>query len=222
MFPLDAKDPRLIVPCIFSPTKWVRRKLTGIEMCKVKDLPDSYTQQFLSGQIANICQDKTLVPMKVVHRMLDALSDHLSQCNNLRSSEGVSSLEDSQQVKYQKLEEKSIVGESIVNRNLSAAKADDAEVPEFLWDQALILEGEWDKRRALKHLRAFTLRWWQANIRRELLKWFFNEHPELRNALHQWTAESPPWHEKLKSAREAFLNWNAGRECISRCCNSTW
>ncbi len=40
LFPLDVECPQFVVPCIFSPTKWVRRKLSGAEVCKAKDLTE--------------------------------------------------------------------------------------------------------------------------------------------------------------------------------------
>jgi len=32
LYPMDLKGVRFVVPCVLSPTGWVRRKLTGTEM----------------------------------------------------------------------------------------------------------------------------------------------------------------------------------------------
>ncbi len=124
-------------------------------------------------------------------------------------------------VKYQKLEVKTNTFLNKGNRNLSAVKADDVEVPEYIWDEALMSEGELDKKRVLNHLRLFVLRWWKSNIRQEFLEWGFGEHPFLKKALHQCTTEGPSWHERLRKSRESFLDWTVGQDCIAQCCNST-
>ncbi len=51
-------------------------------------------------------------------------------------------LEDDRKVKHQRLEAITNSDVDKEDRNLSAVKADDAEVPEYLWDQALMSERE--------------------------------------------------------------------------------
>ena len=54
-------------------TKWVRRHLTGAEFCKVKDVPEDLISKLISSEIATICQDSSLLPLKVLQRALDVI-----------------------------------------------------------------------------------------------------------------------------------------------------
>jgi hypothetical protein len=73
LFPLKASNPYLVFPCIYPPTKWVRRHLTGAEFCKVKDVPEDLISKLISSEIATICQDSSLLPLKVLQRALDVI-----------------------------------------------------------------------------------------------------------------------------------------------------
>jgi hypothetical protein len=52
LFPTEAITPVFITPCTFSPTKWVKRKLTGIELCRIKDVPETALSILSPTQIA--------------------------------------------------------------------------------------------------------------------------------------------------------------------------
>ncbi len=91
-----------------------------------------------------------------------------------------------------------------LTRNLKAAKNDDAPIPEYLWDQAIVPDGNPLKLGALSGLRTFALRWWCRHTTKEFLKWMRNKH-------------SPSLH-----SSEYVRDLNAGRDCITRCCNASW
>jgi hypothetical protein len=55
LFPLGKVNVRFVVPSIFSSTGWVRRKLTGAEMCKVWDLPDDVTGGLNAREVNLLC-----------------------------------------------------------------------------------------------------------------------------------------------------------------------
>ncbi len=105
-------------------------------------------------------------------------------------------------------------------------KADDAEIPEYLWDQVLVPCLDPLRKRALTNFRDLGMRWWKSRIRKEFLTWFFNEHPGLKETLQvskeSYTQYIGVIHGFLKRSKEASKNWTAGRDCVSRCCNSTW
>jgi hypothetical protein len=52
----------------------VRRKLTGVEMCKVRDISEEIASKMSSGDIVAVCQDNEILPMKVAIRVVHALS----------------------------------------------------------------------------------------------------------------------------------------------------
>jgi len=106
--------------------------------------------------------------------------------------------------------------------NSSVANADDAKVPEHLWDQALSPEGGPWKHKSLPQLRSFVARWWKSHIRREFLSWLFQQYPTLRDALHRSTPGCPSWAQMKQLSRKARVDWNAGWECIPKCCDLTW
>ncbi len=92
-----------------------------------------------------------------------------------------------------------------MERNAKATKNDDAPVPEFLWDDAIVPEGEPTKISALNKTREFALRWWMKHTTRDFLFWFKATHPNLS-----------------RQDEEYRKDLVAGRECISRCCSSSW
>ncbi len=57
------------------------------------------------------------------------------------------------------------------NRNSKAAKNDDAPVPEYLWDDALVPDGDPVKIKALTSIQSFALHWWWKHTTRDFLKW---------------------------------------------------
>jgi hypothetical protein len=109
---------------------------------------------------------------------------------------------------------------------LKAVKKDDAEVCKYLWSFTLIPGSDDVKAGALTHLRLFALWWWKVHTRRDSLGWFFKHDgiPKspltkdnlLLNKVYTELARS------LNSRQEAKRDWEAGKECITRCCNSSW
>jgi hypothetical protein len=137
LYPIMALRPYVISPCIFSPTRWVRRRLTGNELCLIKDIPEDFLPMLSSSEIAVICQDKSLIPLKVMHRVLDMIADHSTH----RPVESDASMELRPLLKTEftikdctddPVEELRGKVPSESDRNLKSARADDAEVPEYL------------------------------------------------------------------------------------------
>jgi hypothetical protein len=118
------------------------------------------------------------------------------------------------------------VDKNNMDRNKRAVKADDAAIPEYLWNDILVPDEKVTGVRALGILRSFVLRWWRCNIRKEFVRWFFTKYKMINNSLKQCTKTFQLWNSRfrvlLKSTPEALKDWTAGRDCIARCCNSTW
>jgi hypothetical protein len=57
------------------------------------------------------------------------------------------------------------------NRNAKAAKKDDVPIPEYLWDEAIVKDGDQLKIQALSVIRTFALRWWKRHTMRDFLNW---------------------------------------------------
>jgi hypothetical protein len=78
LFPWSDRLAFVVSPSVFSPTNWVRRHLSGFEMMRVLDVPDSLHTSLTSSDRAHLCQDQILLPLKVVTRIIDSLPLPLS------------------------------------------------------------------------------------------------------------------------------------------------
>jgi len=178
-----------VVPSVFSPSKWCRRKLTAKEILLSRDI---------SHQVLCSCDDKTLLlmvatpiplPGKCCTVCLEALDDE----NDLPNPNQESSKSDAIELTLGL-----IPGEGQLNRvdashaqggmNLlevasekkraqSATKADDAEIPLYLWNSRLTGSNhsgnlDW----ALDQIRSFVLNWWKQSVTCSFLTWFKSTH----------------------------------------------
>ena len=278
LFPWQDRLSFVFCPSIFSPTKWVRRHLTGGEMMRVLDIPDHVTLELSSSQRASLCQNCSLLPMKVVIRLLDTIplgqladvSSKKSKLDSLPSGLSLSNVptrrmnvpstplniasddetviatncsnmpstpldiaSDDETVIATNCSNTEPLGHSLVvdtpaepfanslptvldpstiagveaKRNLKATKADDAPVPEYLWDHEIVTPDNphyVNIIRALTCFRRLVLRRWKWNLLHEFMAWFRKQHG---------TAARTP-----AASRDFF----AGRDCIVRAWNSTW
>jgi hypothetical protein len=83
------------------------------------------------------------------------------------------SVEVERESKIVKTKEKEQGEEATMDRKKSAAKADDAEIPEYLWDQVLVPDQDPYHKRALTQFRTLG-RWWKRRTRKKFLMWFYN------------------------------------------------
>jgi hypothetical protein len=172
------------VPCIYSPMRWARRKLTGQKVCRMKDISEDIINLLTSKDIASVCQEARKIPMKVSSRLLSLLEDidgikiPVSYCKRPRSThsaEGKGQLvNESVPLQSVKIRTDELSGNE-GDQNQRSAKADDAEIPVYLWDQILLPDEHAYKIQALPRLRSLALRRCKHNIRREFLRWFFNK-----------------------------------------------
>jgi hypothetical protein len=75
LFPLESTGPQFVTLCVFSPTGWVRRKLNKKEMCRLKDLPGDVLGSLSTKQVAGLCRDSSMVPIKVIIWLLDMMKN---------------------------------------------------------------------------------------------------------------------------------------------------
>jgi len=179
LYPWEANSLKFVVPNIYSPTKWVRRKLTRPELWRVMDAPDRVASLGTSDQLTRMFKGKSMVPIKVLVHVLEMVFGYF-QCK-ASVGEALTSLRDTRATKVPRLHvEAGERADSALKRNLVSARADDAEIPEHIWDQALNPRGDPVVQSALYWLREFALRWWRSCLRREFLLWFFKKHPVLK------------------------------------------
>lgn len=103
--------------------------MTGKDVCLLKDIPEDVYNEMASEQVATICRDGVLAPVRVVLKVLDII---MHDGNRPDSCEHVA------RTSFGKLTSLTNEMESMNDRNKTAAKTDDASVPEYLWDASLI------------------------------------------------------------------------------------
>ncbi len=224
--PWLARDAFIIAPCIFSPTKWVRRRCSMLELGEIFDYPTMVMKRLTNRQTQTLLSDTNILPQRVLLHILDQISmdsqsrsdlsitstqhrappqfqlmDHIEDDYSSDTTIKHSNLSSSQQLQgLAKLDQET----DSKQRNAKAAKNDDAPVPEYLWDNAIVPDGDHQKIKALSVIRLFALRWWKRHVTRDIFKWF-----------------------KLRPVSNAFdeefsKDTAAGRDCITRCSNSSW
>ncbi len=223
LYPLDRTGPQIVTPCVFSLTSWVRRKLNGKEMCRLKDLPELMIDSLSSRQIAELCRDSCMVPIKVITKLLDMIDNSEPEQPDKKVAFGQ---EIGVRRKTVDEEEKGIGPEKDDRRNQIVAKDDDAQVPEHLWNTMICSEADKRIEQALSSLWTLTLRWWKRKVRREFMSWFWKENPKLWVKLRVCQFSYESWSEillsYLRTNQEAKKNWEAGRDCVARCSESSW
>lgn len=203
----------VIANCIFSPTGWVRRRLSNKEYFDVLYLPEKVGQDLSPAQAQMFIQDTNLVPQRVYLRLLDGLVMVGSDSCPAISSEGlpaitigVSKPSTASALPTSNDSSKEFSKElDMERRKASAAKNDDAPVPEYIWNDVIVPDGDPLKLKALSQIRSFALRWWMRHTTKDFLCWFRTKHRGF---------------EVIDSEKDKDLK--VGRECIYICCNASW
>jgi len=106
--------------------------------------------------------------------------------------------------------------EAELKRYQAATKADDAEVPVYIWDQRLLpLHKQLERGPVLDTIRGFALRWWRRNTLRDFIKWFKIAHPKV-------TSGNNIRVRAILKSQIALRDWECGRDCIRRCSGASW
>jgi hypothetical protein len=218
ILPWSARNAFVIAPCIFSPTNWVKRRISQGEMLRVLDIPAGLERDLSATEVASLIHDTSFIPLKIVCKILDSFPNTRSLAGDKRvrlgGEEAIDKSCPHQQgsPQCQSIDEVSIDLTSNtlqdadrLSRNTKATKNDDAMVPEYLWDEAIVKDGDPRKLIALTHLRTFALRWWKRHTTEEFLKWL-----TLRSQ------------DKMLNPTELIKDKLAGLDCVQRCSNSSW
>jgi hypothetical protein len=79
-------------------------------------------------------------------------------------------------------------------RERKATKSDNAEIPEYLWEEHLLQDGvtPWvvtnrgKLRRAISLMRSRMLCWWKERVLASFLGWTRQQYPKLKEAAKKW------------------------------------
>lgn len=75
-----------------------------------------------------------------------------------------------------------MINDSEMERKLKAVKADDAAVPEYLWDLVLVPDGDEHLIKQLNVLRNWVLCWLKRKFTREFSRWFIEKYKKFQNS----------------------------------------
>jgi hypothetical protein len=100
-------------------------------------------------------------------------------------------------------------------RERKATKADDAEIPEYLWEEHLlddspppwVVKERTKLRRAIGMLRAWMLRWWKNNVTSSFLWWVRQKYPQLKTIGDESLAQV-----RCEGTRYQWVDAVAGRD----------
>jgi hypothetical protein len=71
ILPWNDRKVFLISPSMFSPTKWVQRKLTNRELLNILDVPDSIISALSDRNHATLISDTAFLPLKVILQLIN-------------------------------------------------------------------------------------------------------------------------------------------------------
>lgn len=209
----SALKAKVMAPGIFSPTKWVERRLTAAELLNLWDLPHDETRWFDLGS------DKSFLPLvlnsaptKVLWHFVashPSLGVHVKPLpGQIGTPAAGISVSDRQFGLVQK-DEDDPEDELLVAGYLKAAKADDAAVDISLWDHFLFrgmgVEYTPTKAQKMGRLRSFLLTRWKRNL-----------------ILSFGRYRAAQYGENIRGSKEGLKDLECAREAIGRASSCTW
>jgi hypothetical protein len=212
---------KIVAPCIFSQTGWVRRQLSGSEMLRALDVPEEMETELKSNQIRQICADVDMIPLKVTVSILDALpcwEPDLGEVGS-RPKQPKRVLDGSPSAAGHVINGavgSTPVTESMKDRDAKATKSDDAAIPEYHWNRKLSPSLDPQVVKALAGLRKFAWLWWYRHLEREFMHWFMTNYPI--TDIEQFLLNFPG----CKKHVAAHRDWLAGMDCLQRSRRSNW
>lgn len=244
--PSKRRDIHVVTPNGFSPTNWCRRKLLVEEWLQVVDFPVSMIKRLSEAEKDDLARNTEILPGKVVASVCSHFSRLPSGSPPGEASDDIKvDLGSDVQPSTTMGENRGPVLELVVDsedRTAKATKADDAEVPEYLWDDRLLQVLNCEKTdarlKAMGIFRCMLLRWWKRRVTKSYTDWSVGRRVQAKNhvkahrlvtlekekGVYTWTAKG---RKQYKSARnqvrtEERKSNDAARDTIRRSSNSTW
>jgi len=242
LIPWNAAAIRVVVPGVFSPTKWIRRTLTDKERLLSWDISHEVLSVLPEKELRKLLSSGVALPAKCCTTVLDGIITMLAdlsptlkptstlsnagkvetQCHTLCLGDSADLnidmvLDITTQVRLEFEEEQ--------KRMQAATKADDAPVPTYLWDARLLPDKTSEERHGiLQPIRGMLLRCWRRRTCRHLLQWLKQKYPTLLKFFAEDSSSSAylNYYHKLLRNEEFKTDWIAGRDCIRRCALATW
>jgi len=214
ILPWENRNCFIITPSAFSPTSWVRRRIANQEWTSILDLPAMIFNQLSPKEKRSIIEDTTFLPLGVAFKLLDSFTG--SDCRNLTAMQDLAPNPKRTCMRFidyssgdvTKKDEKPVDDEAPIDResrNAISTKNDDAEIPVYLWNEAITKDKDPKKLAALDVIRQFALRWWKRQTTKDFLRWLNFKYSPTQ-----------------KYSNEFLKEKKAGADCLARCANSSW
>mmetsp|Transcript_8332 Transcript_8332/g.12121 ORF Transcript_8332/g.12121 Transcript_8332/m.12121 type:complete len:644 (-) Transcript_8332:24-1955(-) len=250
--PAGRRDVQVITPNAFSPTKWCKRKLGCDEWLQVLDFPVGVMKALEKKEKELLVKDKSVLPLKVLSAVSRELQLRCTVTDSAAHAEEVEKVLETGghgmggvvgNVEAVPMIEVGIPKPAVeIDRMAMATKSDDAEVPEYLWDDRLLAGLELTKTtealRALGKLRELFLRWWKRKVTSSFLVWWLSRrhkgaqmitpsrliHFDPRSARYAWRAKGQKQYKVMRNQRRAVDRSLAedAADAIRRSSNSSW
>ena len=195
LFPFGDRTAYFVVPSVYTKTKWCRRHLTAEETLSCLDVGEAQISTLSSAERARLCNDIRFIPSKVSVQIFRGLNHLISPSETLDTeAEGSKNILKTEEHSPKgepalKLDSGHEMGEENPLRSdptfdaierrariQKATKADDAEVPVYLWNERIspsLTEGE---EKALKKIRWLIHRVWCKLFRIDFETWFYAKY----------------------------------------------
>lgn len=189
----------------------------GSEVLRALDVPEELESTLSASQIRTVCTDTQLFPMKVAIVAIDALPypplvtpdvtlKHDQENHAVTSDLAIFT------------PDKVVLDHpfKVDDRNATATKADDAVIPEYLWDQVITPQLDPNIVSALRVMCKLALRWWNVHLEVEFFQWFTRTYPDVCISSFIYNIRSQ------NNNTQALRDWIAGMDCLRRSRGSSW
>jgi hypothetical protein len=218
LFPFAHRTSYFVVPSIFTISRWARRHLTAEETLLALDVSDVQIKELSSAERKMLCNDTFFLPGKTTTTILQFLATSIDQQTSPPLPVACCPLEDkdssvdmfSSNLSDLPLSLPPTVPDNRILHTLKSVKADNAEVPVYLWNDRIWPETPAHVQNALDTLRRWRLRLWRVDRKNDFLKWFVSHHGV------------SPSDDRTRFSFTAIRDLHAGKDCLRRCMGATW
>jgi hypothetical protein len=170
LFPFYNRTAYFVVPNIYSNTKWCHRHFMAEETLAALDIAAEHIDKLDSSDRKRVCNDSFFLPTKVtltvVHSITASLDAYLVGPSNPSLQSPVALQPTPSYVAAASSPDAPIIPEinDRLARTMQSVKADDAEVPVYLWDDRIWPDAPSCVRRSLNTMREWRLKLWRRNM----------------------------------------------------------
>ncbi len=237
--PGSKRDLNVITSNGFSPTNWCKRKLSNDEWLQVMDFPLALAKTFTDKEKADLAKDTAILPLKIV----GSICQHFCFVPGQEKFNQGAEMDAGQAGALDLVQSgEGTKSKDLVDRMAKATKDDDADVPEYLWDDRLFrmlnMEKTSEGLKSLRVLRAAVLCIWKRLVTRSYIRWCKAEYNKGQHRVggdrvvrynrdrrrYEWTAKGLKQYRSSRNQvrAEERLSNEVARDALRRGSESSW